>query len=713
MANGQKKRKRDVQEKRGWYEDLAVETKQSVWAVVSFAMALLLLLAWLGKAGLIGNSAYTFFTLLFGRGFFVVPLALFLAGISLLFRMREHIFAGTFFGGILFLLSVLGFGEIVLGSKTGGYVGLAIAYLPVRFFDTTASILIFSVMLIISVLIMFNTSLVPRRRTEDESAVAVTQAGIPSQEPPTILTGMGQAVARAAGAVQGMVQGEDQKQAQSQAHDTENGFTTEQTRAFSRAASTTYKPPPLTLLEDDRGKPLSGDIRANANIIQRTLENFGINVDMGEISVGPSVTQYTLKPAEGVKLSRITNLSSNLGLALAAHPLRIEAPIPGRSLVGIEVPNRSIAQVGMRSLMSDFMAKKQYHLLGFTLGRDVTGQPVIADLARMPHILVAGSTGSGKSVTIHALLLGLLFANAPEQLRLILIDPKRVELAYYNNIPHMMAPVIVDAKKAIQALRWAVKEMERRYEELAAAGVRDILSYNNDSTRDTVMPYLVIVIDELADLMTTYPREVEASVVRLAQMARAVGIHLVVSTQRPSVEVITGLIKANITSRIALQVASQIDSRTILDMAGAEKLLGKGDMLYLAGDAAKPRRIQGIYVSEPEVKRVTDYLKNLRMSEDREEENIFAKAEEGATAGDNDASDDDMYEEARALVLETGKASASFFQRRLRVGYARAARLIDILESNGVIGPGDGAKPREVLIGREGAHDGDIERQEV
>lgn len=713
MVHGQKKKRRPKEEKRSWYEDLAVETKQSVWAVIAFAAALLLLLAWLGKAGLIGNSAYAFFTLLFGKGFFVVPLALFLGGISLVFRMREHIFAGTFFGGILFLLSVLGFCEIMFGPKTGGYVGLAIAYLPVRFFDTTASILIFSVVLVISVLIMFNMSLVPRRRTEEEAAGGVVPLITPTRENSTVPASMEQVAAHAAGAVHGLVQSEDSKQAQLQARDTENGFNAEQTRAFSRAASTTYKPPPLALLEDDRGKPLSGDIRANANIIQRTLENFGINVDMGEINVGPSVTQYTLKPAEGVKLSRITNLSSNLGLALAAHPLRIEAPIPGRSLVGIEVPNRSIAQVGMRSLMSDVMAKKQYHLLGFALGRDVTGQPVIADLARMPHILVAGSTGSGKSVTIHALLLGLLFTNAPEQLRLILIDPKRVELAYYNNVPHIMAPVIVDAKKAIQALRWAVKEMERRYEELAAAGVRDILSYNNDSSRDTVMPYLVIVIDELADLMTTYPREVEASVVRLAQMARAVGIHLVVSTQRPSVEIITGLIKANITSRIALQVASQIDSRTILDMAGAEKLLGKGDMLYLAGDAAKPKRIQGIYVSEPEVKRVTDYLKNLRTDEDREEENIFARAEEGLASGDDDTGDDDMYEEARALVLETGRASASFFQRRLRVGYARAARLIDILEGKGVIGPGDGAKPREVLIGREQPQDSDMERGEV
>ncbi|MEK7173673.1 MAG: DNA translocase FtsK, partial [Patescibacteria group bacterium] len=318
------------------------------------------------------------------------------------------------------------------------------------------------------------------------------------------------------------------------------------------------------------------------------------------------------------------------------------------------------------------------------------------------RVLVAGSTGSGKSVAIHSLLMGLVFSNPPELLRLIMIDPKRVELAYYNGIPHLMSPVVTEAKKAIQALRWAVSEMDRRYQQLQAAGARDIISYNNNTANEDVMPFLVVVIDELADLIATFPREVEASVVRLAQMARAVGIHLVVSTQRPSVEVITGLIKANITTRIALQVASQIDSRTILDMGGAEKLLGKGDMLYLPGDATKPRRLQGVYVSEDEVKRVTQYLQQLKEAGDYagEEDMIFDSTRASNAPVDEDEARDELYEEARALVITAGKASTSLLQRRLRLGYARAARLIDVLEERGVVGPADGAKPRDVLVSR-------------
>jgi len=426
---------------------------------------------------------------------------------------------------------------------------------------------------------------------------------------------------------------------------------------------------------------------------------------MGEVHVGPSITQYTLKPAEGVKLSRITNLASNLGLALAAHPLRIEAPIPGRSLVGIEVPNKSIAFVGLRSLLGELAEKKDY-ILGFALGRDVTGRAVFADLVHMPHLLIAGSTGAGKSVTIHSLLLGLLFRNPPELLRLLLMDPKRVELAYYNAIPHLVTPVVTEAKKAIQALRWAVKEMDRRYGALQQAGARDIGSYNADAANEDVMPYLVIVIDELADLMAAYQREVESSIVRLAQMARAVGIHLIVSTQRPSVEVITGLIKANITTRIALQVASHIDSRTILDRAGAEKLLGRGDMLYMAGDVAKPQRVQGVFVSDGEVKKVAHYLQGLKEErEDAAEEedaDIFADGLLAGSSGGGESADmgDELYEEARHLVVESGKASTSLLQRRFRLGYARAARLIDMLEERGVVGPGEGAKPREILISR-------------
>ena len=668
---------------------LRPETRQSVWSVISFVVALLLFLSWAGKAGVFGTMTFTVFSLLFGKAFLVIPLSFLLAAISLLLNIHRRLIGRTFLGAVLFLCSVLGLSEIVLGEKTGGYVGYFIAASPLRFLDSIASILIFFALLIISILVLFNVSFV--RRPRDNEVLDSEQ----EENPPTVSL-----VAAPPLEQLPLVREMNDKKivSEERALEEEAGIIRERPRA-TRRVPISYVVPPLTLLETDRGKPSSGDIRANANIIQRTLQNFGIDVDMGEINIGPSVTQYTLKPAEGVKLSRITNLASNLGLALAAHPLRIEAPIPGRSLVGIEVPNKSIAFVGLQKLLTDLVSAKQEYVLGFALGRDVRGQAVFADLSRMPHALIAGSTGSGKSVTIHSLLMGLLFTNPPEMLRLILIDPKRVELMYYNNIPHLLSPVVTDAKKAIQALRWATGEMEKRYQQLEAAGCRDIISYNADSSQEDIMPYLVIIIDELADLMATWAREVEASIVRLSQMARAVGIHLVISTQRPSVEVITGLIKANITTRIALQVASQIDSRTILDMAGAEKLLGKGDMLYLPGDASKPRRIQGVYVSEEEVKRVTKYLREQESMEHTalDHVDIFTPTTHPAVSSSDEDADDALYDEARNMVVETGKASTSYLQRRLRLGYARAARLIDMLEERGVIGPGDGARPREIL----------------
>ena len=712
------------EERRRWHNDLRAETKQSVWAVVFLSCALLFSLAWMGKAGLAGNGISAFFTLLFGKTFLVVPSVFFLAGLSLLFSMRSRFMGAAVWGAFLLLISVLGLGGIWGGREFAGYVGYGIAYAPVRFFDVTASSSMLGALLLISFLLMFNMALMPRRMEEDKDETEknkdMDDKSLNTEEKRNVFSRIVQFF-RGSTVLQTGKSETTPDEINPADEPEEESDNTEETVSeavlhsskslpppallkpvVSRRIPSDYKPPPLSLLENDRGKPSSGDIRANANIIQRTLQNFGIDVDMGEVSVGPSITQYTLKPAEGVKLQRITNLASNLGLALAAHPLRIEAPIPGRSLVGIEVPNKSIAFVGLRNLLTEFLGQKREYLLGFALGRDVTGQAVFADLAQMPHLLVAGSTGSGKSVAIHSLLMGLVFSNPPELLRIIMIDPKRVELAYYNGIPHLMSPVVTEAKKAIQALRWAVSEMDRRYQQLQAAGARDIISYNNNTANEDVMPFLVVVIDELADLIATFPREVEASVVRLAQMARAVGIHLVVSTQRPSVEVITGLIKANITTRIALQVASQIDSRTILDMGGAEKLLGKGDMLYLPGDATKPRRLQGVYVSEDEVKRVTQYLQQLKEAGDYvgEEDMIFDSTRASNAPVDEDEARDELYEAARALVITAGKASTSLLQRRLRLGYARAARLIDVLEERGVVGPADGAKPRDVLVSR-------------
>jgi len=490
----------------------------------------------------------------------------------------------------------------------------------------------------------------------------------------------------------------------------------------------TYVPPPLTLLEEDKGKPNTGDIKANANIIKRTLANFGIEVEMDEITVGPTVTRYALKPAEGVKLSRILGLQNDLALALAAHPIRIEAPIPGKSLVGIEIPNKAKSTVGLATLLADNGFKFSPKPLTIALGRSISGKASFGNLAKMPHALVAGTTGSGKSVTIHSIITSLLYRNGPDDLKFIMVDPKRVELTLYNNIPHLLTPVITDAKKTILALKWAAKEMDRRYDLLESKSVRDIESYHNNvygknpkitKTNDAGeekevdadrMPYIVVIIDELADIMSSYPRELESAIVRLAQMSRAVGIHLILSTQRPEVSVITGLIKANVPARMALKVASLIDSRTILDAGGAEKLLGAGDMLYSSGNA-QPERLQSAFISENEVKDVVKYLVNAYKDEIVDEIALTGgsisadKSIFESNLEDND--DDEMYEEARACVIEAGKASTSYLQRKLKLGYARAARLMDTLEERGVIGAGDGAKPREVLEKIEKDENGD------
>jgi S-DNA-T family DNA segregation ATPase FtsK/SpoIIIE len=415
-----------------------------------------------------------------------------------------------------------------------------------------------------------------------------------------------------------------------------------------------------------------------------------------------------------VKLSKITALNNDLALALASHPIRIEAPIPGKSLVGIEVPNKVRAQVRLRDLIEADGFRKMPSPLNVVLGRDVSGNSFYADISRMPHLLVAGSTGTGKTIFLNNFILSLLYRNSPEILRFILIDPKRVEFTVYNELPHLLCPVIYDANRTVNALKWLISEMERRFDVLSASKTRDIASHNNQATdRNEVLPYIVLMVDELADLMAAKGREVEAGIVRLAQMARAVGIHLVMATQRPSVEVITGLIKANITSRITFQVASQVDSRTVLDAAGAEKLLGLGDMLYLSAEIGKPRRIQAAFVSEKEVRKVVNWLKtqNAKIKTEKLGEgildNALAKDLEQAIespigeAGEFYGKDDPLYGEAKRVVIEAKKASASLLQRRLRLGYARAARLLDMLEEEGVVGPGEGAKPREVYLKTE------------
>ena len=693
--------------------ELRSETKHSIFAIGAFVLGLVFVLSYFDKAGVAGTVINKIFGSLFGNGYLLAPFLFFFAAFSFFRSIKPNLVAHAIVGTTLFLISSLGAMTVVWGGKTGGYIGYFVSLPLLRFFDFSVSLIALVGIAIISILIMLNAplaikSLWRKNKEEKEVEVHINQMNSVDDEK-TNKEEREKTEEKIKKETGGKKEGSGTKK--------EEDDLPEMKMDFKKGRSN-FVSPPLSLLEGDRGKSSSGDIKANANIIKRTLQNFGIDVEMGEINIGPSVTQYTLKPAEGVKLSRIIGLQSDLSLALAAHPLRIEAPIPGRSLVGIEMPNSAKTTLGLASLFKEEGYAKSDLPLLVSLGRDVAGKALFANVAKMPHLLVAGATGSGKSIYIHSFITSLLYRNPPEALRFIMIDPKRVELTVYNNIPHMLTPTIIETKKAIITLKWLAKEMERRYESLLSAGVRDIISYHKEKKESNPpMPFLVVIIDELADLMSTYPREVEASIVRLAQMSRAVGIHLILSTQRPSVEVITGLIKANITSRIALQVASQIDSRTIIDIAGAEKLLGHGDMLYLAGDTGKPRRIQGPYISEQEVKRVVNYIADQYKNVDFEDigpaleqgggniktQGAFASANKLEINFDEaeDELDDELYEEARQTVIEAGKASTSYLQRKLKIGYARAARLVDMLEERGVVGQGEGAKARQVLIVNE------------
>lgn len=710
---------------------LSDEIRHSVIAILFFVIGIFFSVAPFGKAGMLGESIFGGFNYLLGVGYFALPLLLFLLGISFFRESRPNIAMNASVGAFLFLFSMLGLVDIFSGDGSGGKLGQIVSIPLVKLFDTYIATLFLIAFLAISFLVMFNTrpsfsSLLFWRKNNDESDEEIDEE-YDDEDEEVVIQSTGKEIkeeaeekpAKLAQVVAKIKEKKDEIKGD------ESGI------HLNQVMNTTYVPPPLSILEGDRGKPGVGDIKANANIIKRTLGQYGITVEMDEVSIGPSVTRYALKPAEGVKLARIVGLQSELSYALAAHPIRIEAPIPGQSLVGIEVPNSTKTVVGLKTLFSADEYRESPKPLLVALGRGVSGKLYYADLAKMPHVLIAGATGSGKSVTIHAVVNSLLYRNGPEAMRFIMIDPKRVELTLYNKIPHLLTPVITDAKKAILALKWAAKEMDRRYNILEAESVRDISSYHKNvlepalkqskvksqkSKGDTEedanlperMPYIVIILDELADIMQTYPRELESAIVRLAQMSRAVGIHLILSTQRPSVNVITGLIKANVPARVALQVASQIDSRTILDASGAEKLLGAGDMLYISGEMSKPTRIQSAFMSEAEVKAVVKYLVNLPTEgiPDTDEINLSS----GSISNEKDAlfsssfdeedegnDDDELYEDARAIVIEAGKASTSYLQRRLKVGYARAARLIDMLEDRSVIGPGDGAKPREVL----------------
>lgn len=492
---------------------------------------------------------------------------------------------------------------------------------------------------------------------------------------------------------------------------------TENHEALTTSSDIDWKFPAVDLLNQKQDKADAGDINANAEIIRDTLTNFNINVEMEGANVGPRVTQYTLKPPTGVKLTKITALDNNLALDLAATSIRIEAPIPGKRLVGIEVPNIKPSTVRLSGVLMSEKWQREKGYLNFVIGKDISGIPIVGDLAKMPHLLVAGQTGSGKSVMINTILTSMLYRYTPADLKLILVDPKQVELTPFNDIPHLLSPVIHEPEKCISALKWAVAEMERRLRTMAEAGKRNIVEYNNLKEVDG-MPYVVIVIDELSDLMMMAARDVESLIVRIAQKARAAGIHLILATQRPSVDVITGLIKANVPARIAFTTTSQVDSKTIIDGVGAEKLLGQGDMLLLTSNMPKPRRVQAAFISDAETAKVNDFLRAQRPPQyDDEVVSQPVQIGKGGVVSDMSGqdADDDLYRDAVQVVIEGRKASTSLLQRRLRVGYARAARLIETMEDQGIVGHADGSRPREVLVssldevfGGPSSPDGDV-----
>ena len=708
------------------------DTAHGIATVVILAIAALMLLSIFDLAGRIGVSVDQALAHVFGGDRIVLPFVLLAIGIHEIAPRRLPMKVTNYIGFLLFffalnpLIHVANFEEIGVPvedlARAGGKIGSLIGEPLVGALGRVGAGTIFSALWVVSFLLIFNTSL--QRVADGFGGLFAILKRLVSG----VIAPFRWAIARSAERKEARVRADLMQHTMPVAQAAPNALKTDVSNRLAPksmmntgaddeeeedeeeeedAPVVPVKPKkkhprveiPFELLTKRDQKPTSGDIVHNQTIIQRTLETFGIPVEMSDVAVGPTVTQFTLKPSEGVKLVKITALHNDLALALAAHPIRIEAPIPGKSLVGIEVPNQSVATVGLREMFEAKEWRDNHARLSFALGRDVSGKPWITDIARMPHLLVAGSTGSGKSVCLNTLIMSLLFSNGPDDLKLVMVDPKRVELQVYNGVPHLVTPVITEVDKTVNALKWALREMDHRFDVLSKFGARDIGTYNERA--EEKLPYVVIVIDELADLMVTAMQEVEGPIVRLAQMSRAVGIHLVLATQRPSVDVLTGLIKANIPARIAFAVASSMDSRTILDQTGAEKLLGRGDMLMQTSDMSSAKRIQGAFVSDEEIGRVVEYLKSKYEPAEYDPSVVErVNGSGGSRSANGMASDEDsdpLLPEAKEEIVRAGKASASLLQRRLKVGYARAARLLDLLEQEGFIGPGDGAKPREIL----------------
>jgi S-DNA-T family DNA segregation ATPase FtsK/SpoIIIE len=710
MATKKKKttRKKKVEE--------APRERSPFWAlsgaILLILVAIFLLLGGFGTGGPLPVNLFHGAYWLFGWAAYLTPLALVYWGVYKFMAEDRRIPLDKLFGMMALLLFSSAWAYTAFASKTesgdwtgghGGNVGELLGKAVLSALDKVPASLLFFVFTVLSAFFAFGISpkvilklgdLFKGSEKEPESELAALKAKAAEQPGfklnegvPVIHHNQG---SEAPAARMSTLKNTAQKLTGSENHE-----------ALTTASDPNWQFPSIDLLNQKQDKADAGDVNSNAQIIHDTFENFNINVDMEGANIGPRVTQYTLKPPTGVKLTKITALENNLALDLAAHSIRMEAPIPGKRAVGIEVPNVKSATVRMSSILLSQEWQGGKGSLCFAIGKDISGTPIVADLAKMPHLLVAGQTGSGKSVMINAILTSLLYRNSPADLKLILVDPKQVELKPYDEIPHLLTPVITEPEKCISALKWAVAEMERRYKALSEVGKRNIHEYNN-LKKEEGMPYIVIVIDELADLMMMAARDVEALIVRIAQKARAVGIHLVLATQRPSVDVITGLIKANVPARIAFTTASQVDSRTIIDQIGAEKLLGQGDMLLLTSDMPKPKRVQGAFIADDETAKVIDFIRMQRPPQYDDEvvsQPVQLNGKGGVVAdyGANDA-DDDMFRDAVGVVIENRKASTSLLQRRLRIGYGRAARLIEQMEEQGIIGQADGSRPREVLV---------------
>ena len=704
-----------------------------IGAIFLVAIAILFVVAWFNAGGPVLDWLYKATSDAIGYAVYIIP-ALFIYLAIEIFKSENNklsfITKASSFFLVLWFSALFGLLQNESGQTTGGFVGDLVNSGTLALVNNGIAAFLYVLLIVVTTLLMLSLSpaavikkileMSRRELAENDANVKVMRnaAAIDSSAPigkfklnASVPTLDADEVARA-----------DKNQSKLS---TFKGSVKQDKVAEEQAALVTFrdpnwKSPSIDLLEKKQSPADAGDVQQNARIIHDTLSEFDIDVEMEGANIGPKVTQYTLKPPSGVKLTRITQLETNLALNLAAQSLRIEAPIPGQKAVGIEVPNRKAADVRLHSIVTSRQWRTAKEPLSFAVGKDISGDAVVGELNKMPHLLIAGQTGSGKSVMINTLLTSLLYRNSPSEMKLILVDPKQVEMAPYEDIPHLLTPVITEPDKTISALKWAVNEMQRRYTLLAENKVRDIESYNerikSGGTKITVadedgipqeheegaMPYVVIVIDELSDLMMVAARDVEALIVRLAQKARAVGIHLVLATQRPSVNVITGLIKANVPARIAFTVASQMESRIILDHSGAEKLLGQGDMLMLTTSMSKPKRVQGAWVTDNEVLKITDHLRMQSPPQYNDEvvaQPVQLNGKGGVvmdfSGGDNE---DGLFRDAVKVVIDSGKASASLLQRRLRVGYARAARLIENMEDQGLIGPADGARPREVLI---------------